>query len=245
VDIDGLLQDLSAAPPNSVILLHSCAHNPTGADPSKEQWAKIADVCEAKKLFPFFDSAYQGFATGDLENDAFAPRMFVQRGFSTIICQSYAKNMGLYGERIGALHVVCQSNGEKEAVLSQLKRLARCNYSNPPLHGARLVAGVLGDPALFAEWESQVKLMANRIISMRQLLFNELKTLGTPGDWSHILKQIGMFTYTGLNVKQSAALISVHHIYLTSNGRISMAGVTPANVAYVAKAIHDVVLNVK
>eukprot|EP00004_Rigifila_ramosa_P024141 TRINITY_DN691_c0_g1_i1.p1 TRINITY_DN691_c0_g1~~TRINITY_DN691_c0_g1_i1.p1 ORF type:complete len:449 (-),score=123.78 TRINITY_DN691_c0_g1_i1:41-1315(-) len=245
VDIDNLLADLSAAKPHDVVLLHACAHNPTGADPTREQWEQILKLFQAKKLFPFFDSAYQGFATGDLIGDAFAVRLFEQHRIPLAVVQSYAKNMGLYGERIGALSVVTSTPEEAQKTLSQLKRLIRSNYSSPQLHGARLVAAVLSDPALFAQWQTEVKIMADRIIAMRTLLFENLKKLGTPGDWSHILKQIGMFTYTGLSPTQCDLLISKHHIYLTRNGRVSMAGVTPGNVAYVAQAIHDVVTTAK
>ena len=139
------MKSLSEAEPGSIILLHSCAHNPTGCDPSKEQWEKLADIVIEKKLYPFFDSAYQGFASGDLENDAFAIRMFAKKKICFLLAQSFAKNMGLYGERIGALHAVCSSESVAKLAFEQLKQVIRPQYSNPPVHGAHIVATVLGD----------------------------------------------------------------------------------------------------
>ncbi|KAG6458390.1 hypothetical protein O3G_MSEX010833 [Manduca sexta] len=152
IDFDGFIEDLKNAPENSVIILHACAHNPTGIDPSQEQWEKIADVMEERKLFPFFDSAYQGFASGDLDRDAWAVRYFVKRGFELVCAQSYAKNFGLYNERVGNLAVVMSDARHAAAVRSQLTWIVRGMYSNPPAHGARLVAAVLADKQLFDEW---------------------------------------------------------------------------------------------
>ncbi len=143
----GLLADIKAAPEGSIIVLHGCAHNPTGIDPTPAQWGAIADVCIARKHVPFFDVAYQGFATGDLEADAFAPRLFAERGLELFVAQSYSKNLGLYAERIGALNVLLSDKAATGPVLSQLKRIARSMYSNPPVHGARLVAEIVGDGA--------------------------------------------------------------------------------------------------
>lgn len=199
IDLDGLLEDLSNAPEGAVIVLHACAHNPTGCDPTPEQWAKIADVVEKKKLFPFFDSAYQGFASGDPVRDAFAVRYFVDRGFELFCAQSYAKNFGLYCERIGNLVVVHKDAKKTAAVQSQLTLIVRAMYSNPPAFGARIVGTVLNDPALRKEWSECIKIMSSRIIRMRQALHNELTKLQTPGNWDHITSQIGMFSYTGLN----------------------------------------------
>lgn len=201
VDIDGFLEDLNAAPEGAVIVLHACAHNPTGCDPTQEQWKLIADVMEAKKLFPFFDSAYQGFASGDPIRDAFAVRYFVSRGFELFAAQSYAKNFGLYNERIGNLVIVQKDRATAAAVLSQATLIVRAMYSTPPAFGCRIVDTVLNDPTLRAEWMDCVKTMSSRINSMRQLLFAELKRLETPGTWNHIVDQIGMFSYTGLSGK--------------------------------------------
>jgi len=200
---------------------------------------------KAKEHLPWFDSAYQGFATGDIEGDAWAIRNFVEQGFEMLTCQSFAKNFGLYCERAGTSAIVCADKTKAENCLSQLQVLVRPMYSNPPKHGALIVSTVLNDKNLFAEWRDELKGMAHQIIKCRKLLFDQLKDLGTPGDWSHIVSQIGMFSYTGLNAGQCDVMIKKHHIYLLSNGRISMAGVNTRNVNYIAKAIDDVVRNVK
>lgn len=201
IDLDGLLEDLAKAPEGAIIVLHACAHNPTGCDPTPDQWAKIADVMEKHKLFPFFDSAYQGFASGDPIRDAFAVRFFVERGFELFCAQSYAKNFGLYCERIGNLVVVQKDAKTTAAVASQLTLIVRAMYSNPPAFGARIVGTVLNDDKLRKEWHECVKIMSSRIIRMRQALYNELTKLKTPGTWEHITSQIGMFSYTGLTGK--------------------------------------------
>lgn len=241
VDFDGMVADISAAPEGSVIILHACAHNPTGCDPTEEQWRRLADVFEEKKLFPFFDSAYQGFASGDPNKDAFAVRYFVSRGFELLCAQSFAKNFGLYNERIGNLTIVQRDSSTTAAVSSQVTLLIRGMYSNPPAFGARIVSTVLNYPELRQEWMECIKTMSGRIIKMRQALFDELTKLGTPGTWNHITQQIGMFSYTGLNPQQVKKLISEFHIYLLSSGRINMCGLNEKNVGYVAKAIHAAV----
>jgi len=240
LDFPGLLEDLKKAPEGSIVLLHACAHNPTGVDPTQEQWKGIAEVMQAHKLIPYFDCAYQGFATGSLERDRYAMELFAKMGFEMLIAQSFAKNFGMYGERIGCFHVVCQPE-HSEAVRSQLKSVARPMYSNPPSYGARIVTTVIKDPELFQEWKNNLKTMSGRIQQVRELLFDELKKLGTPGDWSHIKNQIGMFTYTGLSEPQCDRLTNEFHVYLMKSGRISMAGINTHNVGYLAKAIHAVV----
>ncbi|XP_050350293.1 aspartate aminotransferase, cytoplasmic isoform X2 [Nymphalis io] len=241
IDFAGMIEDLKNAPENSVIILHACAHNPTGIDPTQEQWEKIADVMEERKLFPFFDSAYQGFASGDLDRDAWAVRYFVKRGFELVCAQSYAKNFGLYNERVGNLSLVVSDAALVPALRSQLTWVVRASYSNPPAHGARLVANVLSDSKLFDEWRDHIKFMSSRVIQMREALRAELIKLGTPGNWDHIVKQIGLFSYTGLTARQAEYLIQQHHIYLLRSGRINICGLNPGNVAYVAGAIHDAV----
>ncbi|TRM61888.1 pyridoxal phosphate-dependent transferase [Schizophyllum amplum] len=242
LDFDGFLGAVKSAPLKSVILLHACAHNPTGVDPTHEQWEAIASVMKERSHFAFFDCAYQGFASGDLDADAWAVRHFVATGIPLLVCQSFAKNAGLYGERVGALHIVSASADAAARVKSQLAVLQRSEISNPPAYGARLVAMILGQPALFDEWKRDIKTMSGRIITMRKelhrLLTHELKT---PGNWDHIINQIGMFSFTGLSPTQCKALIEEHHIYLTSNGRISMAGLTSHNIGYFAKALDTVV----
>ncbi|KAF8610196.1 aspartate aminotransferase [Ceratobasidium sp. AG-I] len=242
LDYTGLTGALRDSPVRSVFLLHACAHNPTGVDPTAEQWKEIADLMLEKGHYAFFDSAYQGFASGDLDKDAAAVRYFVSRGVPLLICQSFAKNAGLYGERVGALHIVSPTTEEANRVKSQLSVLQRSEISNPPAHGARLVSLILNDPALFDDWKRDIRTMAHRIIAMREELYsiltNELKT---PGSWKHITDQIGMFSFTGISPEQSAALISKAHVYLTANGRISMAGLNSHNIRYFAESLDKVV----
>ncbi|XP_046422966.1 aspartate aminotransferase, cytoplasmic [Neodiprion fabricii] len=242
VDIEGLLTDLKDAPENAVVILHACAHNPTGCDPTPGEWRRIADVVEERKLFPVFDCAYQGFASGDLERDAAAVKIFVDRGMELICTQSFAKNFGLYNERVGNLVVVMSSMKEVVEVKSQLTLIVRGMYSNPPNHGARVVGTVLNDPDLFEQWKAHIRLMSGRIKDMRKGLYERLQRLGTPGTWEHIIKQIGMFSYTGLNERQVEHIMDHYHIYLLRSGRINMCGLNENNLDYVAKAIHDTVL---
>lgn len=189
---------VQTAPNKSVFLLHVCAHNPTGVDPTPEQWAKIADAMKEKDHFPLFDSAYQGYASGDLDRDAYSVRLFVERGFELFATQSYAKNLGLYGERIGALNVVLANPQLVEPTKSQLRIIIRTMYSSPPAQGARIVATILGNKQYFDAWLTELVQMSNRITQMRQLLCDRLKANGTPGSWQHIVDQIGMFSFTGL-----------------------------------------------
>lgn len=239
-DQKGCFDDINKIPEKSIILLHACAHNPTGVDPTKEQWKELSALVKKKNLFPLFDMAYQGFATGDIANDAYAVRLFAEEGHQLALCQSFAKNMGLYGERIGAMHVVGDSKEEAARIMSQLKILIRPMYSNPPLHGARIVTEVLTDPQLNALWLKEVKAMADRIMDMRSALKENLKKEGSTKNWDHITKQIGMFCYTGMTSDQVERLKKEFFIFGTSDGRISIPALTPGNVGYVAKAIHQV-----
>lgn len=240
LDEKGFLADIEAAAPGSVMLFHTCAHNPTGVDPSQEQWKKASEICKRKGHFVLFDAAYQGFASGDPERDVWPIRHFIEQGHQVMVCQSFAKNFGLYGERTGAIHIVTGSAAEKENVESQLKILIRPMYSNPPIHGARIITTVWNDQALRTEWRREVKLMADRIITMREQLVQGLKEAGSTRDWSHITKQIGMFCFSGLTPTQVDTLAEKYAIYMTRNGRISMAGLTSANVKYLAQAMHEV-----
>ncbi|KAF1987555.1 aspartate aminotransferase [Aulographum hederae CBS 113979] len=245
LDFDGMISALSDAPSGSIILLHACAHNPTGVDPTKEQWKQIAAVMRERNLFPFFDTAYQGFASGDLAKDAWSIRYFVEQGFELLIAQSYAKNFGLYGERAGCFHFVAgPSASAQEAtkrIGSQLAILQRSEISNPPAYGARIASLVLNDKDLFALWEENLREMSGRIIDMRKALQSKLEELKTPGTWNHITEQIGMFSFTGLTEKQVLKIRADAHVYMTKNGRISMAGLNTNNVDYVAQAIDKVV----
>jgi aspartate aminotransferase len=245
LDFEGMLDKIQNAREGSIILLHACAHNPTGVDPTQDQWKEIAKVMSAKKHFPFFDCAYQGFASGDLARDAWAVRYFVEQGFELLIAQSYAKNFGLYGERAGCFHFVTSPDPDAQntttRVASQLAILQRSEISNPPAYGARIASLVLNDPTLFAEWEENLRTMSGRIIDMRKALRAKLEELGTPGTWNHITDQIGMFSYTGLSEKQVLRLREDSHVYMTKNGRISMAGLNTNNVEYFAKAVDKAV----
>ncbi|RYR55267.1 hypothetical protein Ahy_A06g030505 [Arachis hypogaea] len=245
LDFEGMIEDIKAAPEGTFVLLHGCAHNPTGIDPTPEQWEKIADVIQQKNHIPFFDVAYQGFASGSLDEDAASVRLFVARGMEVLVAQSYSKNLGLYAERIGAMNVISSSSESATRVKSQLKRLARPMYSNPPVHGARIVANVVGTPVLFDEWKAEMEMMAGRIKNVRQKLYDSISSKDKSGkDWSFILKQIGMFSYTGLNKNQSDNMTNKWHVYMTKDGRISLAGLSLAKCEYLADAIIDSYHNV-
>ncbi|BBM99003.1 aspartate aminotransferase, chloroplastic [Marchantia polymorpha subsp. ruderalis] len=246
LDFEGMMADIKDAPSGSFILLHGCAHNPTGIDPTPEQWEKIADLIEEKGHMAFFDVAYQGFASGSLDQDADSVRLFVKRGLEILVAQSYSKNLGLYAERIGAINAVVHSSDVAVRVKSQLKRLARPMYSNPPVHGAKIVANVVGDAALFDEWRAEMEMMAGRIKTVRQRLYDDLSTKDKSGkDWSFVLKQIGMFSFTGLNRAQSDNMSDKWHVYMTKDGRISLAGLSLAKCSYLADAIIDSYYNVQ
>ncbi|KAK0705477.1 pyridoxal phosphate-dependent transferase [Lasiosphaeris hirsuta] len=240
LDFEGLVADIKAAPQGSIFMFHACAHNPTGVDPTPEQWKEIEAAVKAQGHYAFFDMAYQGFASGDIHKDAFAVRYFVEQGHNIALAQSFAKNMGLYGERIGAFSIVCADAAEAKRVDSQIKILVRPLYSNPPIHGARIAEKVLNTPELYDAWLLEVKEMADRIITMRALLKDNLEKLGSKHDWSHITSQIGMFAYTGLTPAEMDQLAEEHSVYATKDGRISVAGITTANVGRLAEAIFKV-----
>ncbi|OBT74863.1 hypothetical protein VF21_06733 [Pseudogymnoascus sp. 05NY08] len=240
LDFEGMVADIKAADKGSVFLLHACAHNPTGIDPTPEQWKQISDAVKEGGHFAFFDMAYQGFASGDTNKDAFPVRLFVEQGHNICLATSFAKNMGLYGERAGTFSIVCEDAAEKKRVDSQVKIIVRPLYSNPPVHGARIAAEILNNPELNQQWLGEVKGMADRIIEMRALLKDNLEQLGSKHDWSHITSQIGMFAYTGLTPEQMTTLAQEHSVYATKDGRISVAGITSGNVKRLAKAIYAV-----
>ncbi|KAB5581751.1 hypothetical protein PHYPO_G00179280 [Pangasianodon hypophthalmus] len=245
LNLSGFLGDLESAPEHSIFVLHACAHNPTGTDPTQDEWKKIAEVMKRKNLFAFFDSAYQGFASGNLEKDAWAVRYFVSQGFEIFCAQSFSKNFGLYNERVGNLTVVTKDADSLSRVLSQMEMIVRITWSNPPSQGARVVGITLNTPELFAEWKDNVKTMADRVLLMRAELKAKLQALGTPGTWEHITEQIGMFSFTGLNPKQVQYLVKEKHIYLMASGRINMCGLTTKNIDYVAESIHEAVTRVQ
>ena len=247
LEFENLIADFKAMPEGSVVLLHACAHNPTGMDPTPEQWSEISKVVKEGKLIPFFDCAYQGFASGNAPQDAFAIRKFIDDGHLLATVQSFSKNFGLYGQRVGALSIVCQDPNEAKKVLSQMKMTIRPMYSNPPRHGAQLVKTILEDDRLTTDFIDQCSDMADRINAMRVKLRLTLEEGGGSGsggrnrNWGHITDQIGMFAYSGLAKSEVEALRDNHSIYCTLDGRISMAGVTSGNVNYIADAINDVV----
>jgi len=242
LDLKGFKSTLENAPPRSIILLHACAHNPTGVDPTREEWKELAEVIISKNHYALFDCAYQGFASGDLENDAWAVRYFAERRIPMLICQSFAKNAGLYGERVGALHILSADQDTAGRVKSQLSVLQRSEISNPPSYGARVMSLILNDAELMEEWKRDIKTMAHRIISMRKELYRLLtEELKTPGKWEHITSQIGMFSFTGLNAEQSQAMVDKAHVYMTTNGRISMAGLNTSNIRYFAECLDKVI----
>ncbi|KAL2705254.1 hypothetical protein AAEP93_000504 [Penicillium crustosum] len=238
LDFEGMISDLEhEAEANDVLLLHACAHNPTGLDPSSQQWEKIADICQKKALFPFFDSAYQGFASSSLENDAFPIRHFFARNLELCVAQSFSKNMGLYGERVGAFHLVTSSETAKDQSFRRLVRIQRGEISSPPAFGAKIATKILSEPTLFRQWEQDLAKMNTRLQGIRYELWKQLTLLGTPGNWDHLRTQVGMFSYIDLNGVEMELLKTKHHVYGMPSGRISMTGVTDANVVYVAKAL--------
>merc|ERR1712050_331791 len=201
----------------------------------------IVDLCNTRGLIPVLDNAYQGYASGDLEKDGLSMKLFEASGAEYFVAQSFAKNFGLYGERIGYIHVRCASKDVAAAVLSQLKILIRQAYSSPPRHGAAIVQKLLTNPELKSQWLSELKTMSERILEMRAALRSAIEAKGTPGTWNHITDQIGMFSYTGLTTPQVERMVSEFHIYMTKDGRISVAGLNPGNVEYVAQCIDTVV----
>ncbi|MCL2345797.1 MAG: aspartate/tyrosine/aromatic aminotransferase [Desulfobulbus sp.] len=242
VNFAGMKADLGKMAPGSVVVLHACCHNPTGADLSAAQWAEVVGLCKERGLVPFLDMAYQGFADG-IEADAVAIRAFSASGLQFFASSSFSKNFSLYGERVGALSIVTASRDEAARVLSQVKRVIRTNYSNPPTHGGALVAGVLASAELRAQWESELAGMRDRIRAMRSGLVDAIKTAGVTQDFSFIIAQRGMFSYTGLSAAQVERLKTEFGIYAVSTGRICLAALNSKNIGYVAKAIAAVTRN--
>ena len=220
----------------SIIVLHACCHNPTGADLTEAQWREIIEVIQARGLVPFIDMAYQGFADGIAE-DALALNLFVASGLQFFVSTSYSKSFSLYGERVGALSVITASKDESARVLSQIKRMIRSNYSNPPTHGGAVVAAVLGSPELRQMWEAELVVMRERIKTMRSSLVEKLKAKGVAQDFSFVIKQRGMFSYTGLNAEQVARMQSEFGVYAVNTGRICVAALNTKNIDYVADAV--------
>lgn len=239
VDFDGMLADLQKLQPGSVVLLHACCHNPTGADLTVTQWTQVAQLLKDRQLFPFIDMAYQGFDKG-IEQDGAAVRIIAEAGIdSFIVANSYSKSFSLYGERVGALSMVAPTAADAKAVQSQVKRVIRTIYSSPSTHGAALVAGVLTNPELRAMWEQELTEMRERIHALRQGLVEKLAAAGAP-QFGFINEQAGMFSYSGLSREQVERLRDEFGIYAVGTGRICVAALNQNNLEYVAKAVATV-----
>ncbi|BBG68806.1 amino acid aminotransferase [Serratia marcescens] len=236
LDFDGLLNSLKQAQTGDVVLFHGCCHNPTGIDPTAEQWAQLAELSVANGWLPLFDFAYQGFANG-LEEDAQGLRIFAAKHQELIVASSYSKNFGLYNERVGACTIVAADAETADRAFSQVKAAIRANYSNPPSHGAAVVATILGNDALRAMWEQELTDMRQRIHRMRQLFVNTLQEKGAQQDFSFIIQQNGMFSFSGLTKEQVLRLREEFGVYAVNSGRVNVAGMTPDNMAPLCEAI--------
>jgi len=240
IDFDGMLTALNAAPQGTIVLLHACCHNPTGYDLSPAQWDQVIAVTKAKQLVPFLDMAYQGFGAGIAEDGAVIGK-FVASGQDFFVSTSFSKSFSLYGERVGALSVLCASKEEAGRVLSQLKVVIRTNYSNPPTHGGQVVATVLNTPALRAQWEQELAGMRVRIKQMRSLMVQKLKAAGVKQDMGFIEQQVGMFSYSGLTKEQMVRLRGEFAVYGTDTGRMCVAALNSRNVDHVCASIAKVI----
>lgn len=233
---DAMLEGLRALPPQTIVVLHACCHNPTGVDLNQEQWGEVLELVKERALVPFLDIAYQGFGEG-LDADGYAVRLFANSGLSLLISSSFSKSFSLYGERVGALSLIAQTQQEAQAVLSQVKRVIRGNYSSPPMHGGAVVSTVLTTPELRQQWEDELTHMRNRIREMRVGLVERLQALGAKRDFSFVNQQKGMFSYTGLTSAQADRLREEHGIYVVNTGRICVAALNENNIDVVAKAV--------
>jgi len=240
VDFAAMLNTLEGLPAGAIVVLHACCHNPTGVDPTAEQWTRVINAVKARALVPFLDIAYQGFGDG-LDADAAPVRRFAEAGMPVFVSNSFSKSFSLYGERVGALSVVAASSDEAARVLSQLKRLVRTNYSNPPTHGGKVVATVLGDPELRALWEQELGQMRARIRSMRQQLVDKIHARVRGVDYGFVTRQRGMFSYSGLSKAAVQRLREEFSVYAIDTGRICVAALNSHNLDYVTEAIAQVI----
>ncbi len=240
VNFDGMLGALNIMPAGSIVLLHACCHNPTGVDLSAEQWTSVIETIGARGLVPFLDIAYQGFGDG-IDGDGDAVRRFAQSGLPLFVSNSFSKSFSLYGERVGALSVVAETSEEGARVLSQIKRLVRANYSNPPTHGGHVVATVLATPELCALWEQELGQMRERIKAMRKLLVEKIHARVPGADFSFVTRQRGMFSYSGLTREQVVRMREEFAVYAIESGRICVAALNTRNVDYSADAIAKVI----
>ena len=239
LNVDGMLADLKAAPAGTITLLHACCHNPTGYDITAAQWDQVVAICKNNDLVPFLDMAYQGFGYG-LKEDGAVIQKFVDAGLTFFVSTSFSKSFSLYGERVGALSVLCTDKTEADRVLSQLKIAIRTNYSNPPTHGGSVVAAVLGNPELRKQWEDELAEMRVRIKAMRSAFVEKLKDAGVKQDMSFITTQIGMFSYSGLSKDQMVRLRNEFGVYGTDTGRMCVAALNSKNIDYVCASIAKV-----
>ena len=240
LDFEGMKRALSALPAGAIVVLHACCHNPTGVDLTRENWSSVLEIVRSRGLVPFLDLAYQGFGDG-LEADAYAARLFTEAMTPVFLSSSFSKSFSLYGERVGALSVVTASPDEAARVLSNLKRVVRATYSNPPTHGSEIVATVLTNPQLRALWNRELAAMCERIKAMRQRLVDNIQARAPGSDFRFVLKQRGMFSYSGLTREQVRRLREEYSIYTIDTGRICVAALTTKNVDYVADAIARVI----
>ena len=240
INFSGMLEALNAAAPGTIVVLHACCHNPTGYDITAAQWDRVVAACQERKLTPFLDMAYQGFGYGITEDGA-AIQKFVAAGMSFLVSTSFSKSFSLYGERVGALSVLCESKEEAGRVLSQLKIAIRTNYSSPPTHGGAVVAAVMGNPELRALWEQELGEMRVRIKAMRQKLVDGLQAAGVKQDMGFITRQIGMFSYSGLRKDQMVRLRNEFSVFGTDSGRMCVAALNSKNIDYVCASIAKVV----
>ncbi len=239
VDFEKLTQFFMGLEINSVVLLHACCHNPTGADLTKEQWMILSDIIKQKELIPFFDMAYQGFGQ-DLDLDAFAVRYFLEQGHEMLIAYSLSKICGLYAERVGALLLVAKNEEIKNACASQIKTIIRANYSNPPKHGALVVAELFSDEELFLMWRKELKQMQKRIADIRNVFTNALLEKCASKDFSYLFSKKGMFCFLNLTADQVFIMKEQFGIYMTKNGRINIAGINYSNIPYIVNAINTI-----
>ncbi|OSM99465.1 amino acid aminotransferase [Lonsdalea populi] len=236
LDFDGMVASLNAAQTGDIVLFHGCCHNPTGIDPTLEQWAQLASLSQQKGWLPLFDFAYQGFANG-LDEDAQGLRTFATNHQELLVASSYSKNFGLYNERVGACTLIAADSAIADTAFSQVKAAIRANYSNPPSHGAAVVATILSNDILRGIWEQELTAMRERIQRMRQLFVNTLQEKGAHQDFSFIIQQNGMFSFSGLNKDQVIRLRDEFGIYAVNSGRVNVAGMTPENMAPLCEAI--------
>ena len=245
VDFASVMRTAESAPDRSIFILQGCCHNPTGLDYSKDQWKELADLMLEKKHFAFFDVAYQGFGSSMSDagaDDVWAVRHFVEKGVDMLACQSFSKNMGLYSERVGALHIVCRDSSIAENVKDTLRSLIRWEVSSTPAYGARLAEIILTDKGLYDEWCKELSLASDRLVQNRNRLHHILKEeLQTPGSWDHLKREKGLFAYTHLTEGQIADLAAKHHVYLPGNGRLNVAGMNDRNMENLAAALDAVV----